>query len=79
MASPPANPGKDGVKSRKFILTLVSLTVSWSTATLAMFLDKMDSGTWVNFNQFVIPLILGVYSAANVAEKRMGAKDVDQG
>lgn len=65
----------DGVRSRKFLTTIVTLTVTWLTATVGWMSGKMDAHTWVSFNQFVIPLVLGVYSAANVMEKKHVAKD----
>lgn len=48
--------------SRKFILALLALV--WSAVGLA--LDWLDGGTWVA----ALSLVLGLYAAANVAEKR---------
>ena len=60
----------DGFKSRKFIATMETLAISWTTATVAwMVFDKMDAETWVSFNQWVLPLTLASYKAANVIEK----------
>lgn len=71
--TPPADTHGDW-KSRKAKLTVISLAVPWMTATVGwLALGKMDAGAWVSFNQWVIPLVLAVYSGANVLEK-IGAR-----
>ena len=66
-----APPKVDGMKSRKFILTVSSLSTSWITATVALFIDKMDAGQWIGFNQWVLPMVLGIYAAGNVMERKV--------
>ena len=49
-------------RSRKFLLAVTALAVS----AVALFKGDLDGGTWVA----ALTLILGLYSAANVMEKR---------
>ena len=57
-------------KSRKAQMAIVSLAVPWVFATIGwLFMGKMEAAQWVSFCQWTIPLVLLVYSGANVAEK----------
>lgn len=63
----------DGWRSRKVWLASGSLVTLWTTATLGwLALDKMDAAQWTAFCQWVVPMILAVYSGANVVEKLQG-------
>ena len=58
-------------RSRKARLAIVSLVAPWVTATVAwLILGKMEASEWVSLCQWLIPLVLAVYSSANVFEKR---------
>lgn len=54
----------DGYSSRKFLLSVIAMGVS----ATSLFMDIIDGGTWVA----ALSLILGLYGAANVVEKRGG-------
>ena len=65
----------DGFKSRKFIGTMVTLGVTWTTATVAwLVFEKMEAASWLQFNQWVVPILLATYGTGNVAEKFAAAK-----
>lgn len=49
-------------RSRKFILACIGLGIS----AVGLFYGLLDGGTWVA----ALSLVLGLYSAANVMEKR---------
>ena len=53
--------------SRKFGLTLLCLVMSYS----ALFLDRMDGSQFIT----VVTLVLGIYSGANVAAKKISPSD----
>lgn len=58
-------------KSRKALITVSSLVVSWATATAAwLWMGKMNSGEWLSFNQWVLPALSAIYAGANVMEKK---------
>lgn len=56
-------PATKTYRSRKFGLAVGALVVS----ALALFTDKIAGGEWVA----TITLVLGIYSAANVAEVKV--------
>ena len=57
-------------RSRKAKMAVASLAIPWVFATLGwLVLGKMEAAQWVSFCQWTIPLVLLVYSGANVAEK----------
>ena len=49
--------------SRKFLLALMAMIAS----IVGLFTDELDGGTWVA----ALTLILGVYGAANVAQRKV--------
>ena len=49
-------------RSRKFLLACTAMLAS----IIGLFADQLDGGTWVA----ALSLILGLYSAANVMEKK---------
>lgn len=49
--------------SRKFLLTIAPFVIG----TAAFWTHRMDGGTWVA----LVTLLLGVYSGANVADKKL--------
>ena len=57
----------DGIRSRKFWMAWFILLSA--TGTMWVDPETMTGGTWVA----ICTLCLGVYSAANVAEKRNGS------
>lgn len=57
------------ITSTKFWLAVFCLVVS----AIGLFTGKLDGGTWVA----AISLILGLYGAADVAQKHRSMKDVN--
>lgn len=51
-----------GFQSRKFLLTILIL----SLASLFLYLGKLSGGEWITLST----LIMGMYKAANVTEKK---------
>jgi hypothetical protein len=52
--------------SRKFLLACFAMGIS----SIGLFTGDLDGGTWVA----ALSLVLGLYAAANVMEKRNGAR-----
>ena len=61
--------GNGNWKSRKAILTVAAFILPFTVSTICLFIKKMTAGQWIGFNEFLIPVILGLYSAANIGEK----------
>ncbi len=57
------------MKSRKFLLTGIGSLLIEVVASVAFFIDKMDSSQWINFNQWLWPLTLGIFCGTTVWEK----------
>lgn len=67
----PIGPKHDGWQSRKVQLTIATMAIIETISTAAwLVLDKLESAQWVSLNQWLVPLLMGVYSVANVMEKR---------
>lgn len=56
-------------KGRKFWLTAWVFGIPFATCSVALFLGKMTDTTYVGFLQVTIPVCLGAFHAANVAQK----------
>lgn len=54
---------------RKYAMTMWIFGVPFATCTVALFLGKMTDTTYVGFLQVTIPVCLGAFHAANVAQK----------
>lgn len=62
----------DGFKSRKFLSTVIGTGIIELAAIVGwLVLDKMTAQEFIAINQWVWPLALAIFSASNVAEKRI--------
>jgi len=59
----------DGWKSRKAQLTMAALAGEFAASCIMVAFGKMTAAEWSSFQQVIVPLLLGLYAGANVAEK----------
>lgn len=65
----------DGWKSRKFQVTACGTAIIELAAVAGWLgLDKMTADQWVNLNQWLWPLALGIFCGSTVWEKFVYAK-----
>ena len=70
-----ANKNHGSWKSRKARLAAASFGAPFIVSSVAfLILDKMSASEWINFNQFLIPMVLGIYGLANVSQKIIVSK-----
>lgn len=56
-------------KGRKFWMTVTLFGAPFVTTTAALFTDRMPAETYVGFLEITLPLALGAFLGANVAQK----------
>ena len=72
--TPPKSSNRNGDgnwRSRKILLSAGMFVLSFTVSTISLFIDKMTAEQWINFNEFLIPIILGLYGVMNVSEKKL--------
>ena len=67
-----ANKNHGSWKSRKARLAAAAFGAPFIVSSVAfLILDKMSASEWINFNQFLIPMVLSIYGIADVVEKKV--------
>jgi hypothetical protein len=64
----------DKLVSKKFITASVGTLFTMTVACIALFTGKLTAEQWTGFNQWLWPMVLGVYSAADLVDKKVEKK-----